>query len=427
MRVCLLCISLLLLASCSVMQKKVTQVTDANAANCEQQITEANVNQHTLLESKAFHQKFTGETSRKLLLFFDGTGNDQSSNTNIWQMFQLSVQHACQNNAIVPYYVQGVGTHWFDQLTGGAFGSGVDDNIQMGYQFLVEHYQKGDQIFLFGFSRGAYTARALNGMIEFANLLDLNKIEKGNVSREVEKVFASYNTDNDGTPGFEDWLRNKLRQEFSSKMHQQKPQVTAIGVFDTVPALGLGRDDFPDGYRTSLYAKHGFHALSLDEQRNDFRLHRFENFPLDDDKELKEVWFAGAHADVGGGYKDTTGLESVPRQWMLEHFVQFDIFPKPVANDCLKEASCEFGQLHDEFLDSELFSGLGISRRVPMPGDTIHGSVSCRLAAKELPSPHKVREPAPDYYKGFKLRMPIEDYYRVLEYSCSNKAIEEAK
>lgn len=420
-KISLLYLSLLLVTGCSIVPKKVTKVTEKQATSCQQNVIEANVKQHTLSRSKFFHQRYAGEPSRKLLLFFDGTGNDQSSNTNIWKMFKLSVQHACNDNAIVPYYIQGVGTHWFDKVTGGAFGSGIDENIQLGYQFLVEHYQKGDQIFLFGFSRGAYTARALNGMIEFANLLDIKKINPDNVSTEVEKVFEVYNTDNDGTPGFEEGLRNKLSHKFGKKMLAEVAQVSAIGVFDTVPALGVGRDDFPDGYRTSLYAKHGFHALSLDEQRNDFRLHRFENFPLDEDKQLSEVWFAGAHADVGGGYGDNNGLESLSRHWMLESFAPFNLFPKQSAIDCSKPASCELGKLHDEFLDSELFSELGISRRVPAPLDTVHGSVRCRLAAKYLPRPHKTREPSPDYYKSYKLRTPVDDFYKVSKYQCSTE------
>ncbi len=371
------------------------------------------------------------KTPRKLAVFMDGTGNTDLSKTNIWQMYRLAVQNACNGEPVLPYYMKGVGTSWYSKIVGGAFGDGLSDNIKQGYRFLSRHYRPGDQIFVFGFSRGAYSARSLNGFIDFANLADYQKVGADNIDAFIDQVFDVYHQSNDGKPQFKQRLRAQF-ERFQDMMHQPRVEVEAIGVFDTVAALGLERDDFPDNHRTNLYAKQGYHAMSLDEQRHDFKVLRFDDYNLND-RILKEVWFAGAHANVGGGYCDekdpvdriscptdtrlSLGLESIPRNWMLQQFEKYQLFAtKDTQAFCTDLAKCSAQKLHDEFLDSKLFNEFGISRRRPRPNDEVHVSVSCRMAIEKLPYPH-IRETFVEngetkyHYRPQNLSQPLAQHY----------------
>lgn len=374
----------------------------------------------TQVQVVKFAEQYKDHADRNLLVFMDGTGNDKSTNTNIYQMYQSSVKKAEMGTAIIPFYIEGVGSEWYNKITGGIIGDGLNKNILLAYKFLVENYKEEDKIFIFGFSRGAYSARSLNGLIEFSNLLDINKIDTDKIKDEIESLFEVYNVNNDGKTNFEKRLRKNIEKEFKSKMIDKKVTVSAIGLFDTVPALGIKRDDFPDNHRTSLYAEKGFHALSLDEQRYDFRLLRFDPNKVSSNQILKEVWFSGAHANVGGGYEDFNGLESLARNWMLSEFSEYDIFDKSIEKvDCTKKETCENGKLHDEFLDSgRTFKSFGISRRRPQHhNDVIHGSVICRIETP-LDKPHKYREPKGKYLP-FSLKMPINKYYKILPFDCN--------
>jgi uncharacterized protein (DUF2235 family) len=360
--------------------------------------------------------------NRKILIFMDGTGNNDNtntSNTNLLQLYNLSLQKK-DGAKIIPLYVRGVGSQWYNRISGGVTGLGLNKNIMSAYKFIVENYKEGDEIFIFGFSRGAYSSRSLNGLIEFANIIDLNEVDKNELNSLVRSLFKSYHVNNDGKFGFDDRLRKGIADKFGHLMVKSKVYVTAIGVFDTVPAIGLRNDDFPDNHRTDLYAKKGFHALSLDEQRYAFKLLRFDESRLSKNQYLKEVWFTGAHADVGGGYADDDGLESVSREWMIESFREFDIFPKdnPRTN-CKIDGNCYSGYLHDNFLRSKFFNKMGISRRSPNFEDFVHGSVVCRVnRPTPLINPNKGREPA-GKYTPFNLKAPINQFYKLIPYACN--------
>src|ERR1043165_9820036 len=120
--------------------------------------------------------------SKRIALFFDGTWNKQIDKTNVYRLYELTEaqsrfrgrlgkrpveesEASIQPLEQITYYHQGVGVSWGEKLRGGAVGSGIARNIKEGYLWLAEHYQSGDEIFLFGFSRGAYTARSLVGLI----------------------------------------------------------------------------------------------------------------------------------------------------------------------------------------------------------------------------------------------------------------------
>lgn len=368
---------------------------------------------------------YSNVQGRSLVVFLDGTGNTQKSNTNIWRLYNLSLLRAMQGNiipnsstAIIPYYDRGVGTD-FRAVTGNIFGAGVSGNIRQAYRFLVETYKPGDKIFLFGFSRGAFTARSLNGMIEFAGLAKLESIQPntidslplgsvfGNFHRKATGLFGAYKHLNTGKSDFNDFLRREIEKYKNEKGIETYPKdsvkVEAIGVFDTVPAVGFTRNDDPDRHRLELYAKRGFHAMSLDEQRNDFRLLRFA-VPDKPGQRLEEIWLPGVHSDVGGGYakqainescvpqgKKHLGLEGISLSWMLNRFSRDRIFPDNLILD-----ECMSAELHDEYFTEKrirrlVFKAGGVYRRRPVECDSLHSSVIDRASMK-LTKNHPERE-----------------------------------
>lgn len=392
---------------------------------------------------KEFDKYYRSENNRKLAVFMDGTRNTAEDSTNIRNLYKMAVGQACKGKPIIPYYDKGVGTHrFFDPLFGGAYGTGADLNIRQAYQFLSQTYKEGDEVYIFGFSRGAFTARSLNGFIEFAGLLDATSLEKTPTVTNaykwedindayiiIQDLYRKYLTSHDGTVDFEKRLKSDMqefREENFSQFKFNDVKVKAIGVFDTVPArkqmtsLSLTKiesfyqyitdkfimpsplDDEPDNHRLDLYAERGFHALSLDEQRNDFRLFRFNELNIKSSKEettltgkekktiLEEVWFPGVHSDIGGGYSTTMycqtnkkddnaeeenylqGLSATPLNWMLSKFQDTELFPEQVF------AECRDGILHDHFYDW-IFKHRGLYKRKPNPGDKIHESIVDRI------------------------------------------------
>ena len=332
---------------------------------------------------EAFEKRRRRATVRRIAVFLDGTGNTPDTETNVWRLYELAHQHAEHNPSIRPYYKNGVGTVFGNILLGSMFGIGLVDNILDAYVFIVENYQPGDEVFIFGFSRGAFTARSLNGFIEFAGLLQRDAYESSGDRRSAaEELFGFYHRENDGLPEFEARLREYIRcqaGDFPVYCGTKKVVVTAVGLFDTVPAMGVERDDYPDDHRVNLYAMEGYHAMSIDEQRDDFRLLRIDE-RTDLRQELREVWFAGDHSDVGGGHGEATGLEGVALHWMLEMFRKHGLFEE-ASNLEVDKTSSHYanGPLHDQFLEKKFFRNFGISWRRPRASDWVHASVIERL------------------------------------------------
>ncbi len=372
---------------------------------------------------KVFNNHFHDSAPRKLVVFMDGTGNDKLSHTNVRRLYRLAVQQACSGNRVVPYYDKGVGSKWFDRVRGGLAGRGTSLNIRQAYRFLVEAYNPGDEIYLIGFSRGSFTARSLNGFIRFAGLIKRESVEKklydhipfpgvSHLHFAVGALYDKYHVNFDGTPNFEIELKEKLGkvlEEQGVTAYDSTVGVKAIGLFDTVPALGLFRDNEPDDHRIDLYAEYGFHALSLDEQRDDFRLLRFNPWKAEGAR-LQEVWFAGVHSDIGGSYSKTFNCEYVREHyrpglgvgtlnWMIKNFEQFKVFTS-TSLPGKEYGECPGGSLHDELFggNSVLYkwTTLGTFPRIPRQGDVVHRSVIERLEIPSLEAPLSEREISQD-------------------------------
>jgi uncharacterized protein (DUF2235 family) len=214
------------------------------------------------------------------------------------------------------FYDPGVGTgNILDRWTGGAFGVGLSDNIQDGYQFLLHNYGAGDEIFLFGFSRGAYTARSLAGLIRKCGLLQ---------KRYSHRIVDAYNIYRIREGGADSDRAATFRKRYSNF----PIPIKLVGVWDTVGALGL-----PGGlFRSTLGRKYKFHdtelsstieyayhALAIDEKRKFFAPTLFHQTTkgLDKAQTLEQVWFPGVHSDVGGGYARPE-LSNEAFYWMKE-------------------------------------------------------------------------------------------------------------
>ena len=123
---------------------------------------------------------------KRIALFLDGTWNTISDNTNIWRMRALCGENSIDGARQAIYYDPGVGTRFGERVRGGMFGYGLDRNVQAAYRWLIETYTPGDEVFVFGFSRGAFTARSLTGLIARCGLL------QPGAPLSLEEVYARY-------------------------------------------------------------------------------------------------------------------------------------------------------------------------------------------------------------------------------------------
>jgi uncharacterized protein (DUF2235 family) len=209
-------------------------------------------------------------------------------------------------------YFPGVGTGRWDKITGGVLGAGLDDHIREGYRRLVDLYDDGDQVFLLGFSRGAYTARSLVGMIRNSGL-----VGRRFAGAAAAAAYLLYRTRGDGPD-------SGRARRFRARFAREVP-IRFLGVWDTVGALGIplelaGRLNagFYQFHDTELSAivERAYHALALDEHRRDYDATLWDP-KSKPGQEVEQRWFAGAHSDVGGGYEDRD-LSDLALRWIQD-------------------------------------------------------------------------------------------------------------
>lgn len=273
---------------------------------------------------KALHARFealgagSDEAMRAAL---DGAPpRDDAVETNVCRLYRAVRRRAAADGqpGQVKWYDAGVGTHWYDRVSGGAFGLGLSGKIREGYRVLAEAYEYGDEVFLFGFSRGAYTARSLVGMIRNCGLLPPGATGDGPNGAAMMEAYELYRT-RDASPDSERAL------DFRKRTAARLIPVTFLGVWDTVGALGLpvqsfsgfnrAAFEFHDTELSSIVA-HAYHAVAVDEHREPYAP------TLWDPKEkpaqvMEQRWFVGAHCDIGGGY-ESRALSDLTLRWMME-------------------------------------------------------------------------------------------------------------
>ena len=257
---------------------------------------------------------------KRLVVCCDGTWNkpDSQSITNIEKIARTVQSDPDVTGGVhqLVYYASGVGAGSYaaDRLLGGAFGFGLFHNVIACYRFLAQNYEDGDEIFILGFSRGAYTARSVAGMIGRVGLLTKVSL----VEEKLPAAVRLYQRTNLPEGAF-----GASVDEFKHD-HCHLGKVDFLGVFDTVGALGLPGlsrhgPQFHD-VQLSRQVLRARHALALDETRLKFAPTFWEapDHPdgiVTEDERVKQVWFEGAHSDVGGGYRET-GLSDTSLLWM---------------------------------------------------------------------------------------------------------------
>jgi uncharacterized protein (DUF2235 family) len=260
---------------------------------------------------------------KRIIVCADGTWNNQDQidpstgkrrPTNVTKMTRAVVPRAADGIEQVVYYHDGVGSGDFlDRFTGGAFGDGIENNVRDLYRFLVYNYNAGDEIYLFGFSRGAFTVRTLAGFMNQVGLVQKDD------DYFVPDLYACY--EHRTGPGTPEW-------EAIFKFIDDPrpcPPIRFIGVWDTVGALGApgllgqllnrGKYKYHD-VSLNPWIQNAFQALAIDERRKPF-LPNLWSRPPGWPGQLEQVWFAGVHSNVGGGYKPD-GLANEALHWMVE-------------------------------------------------------------------------------------------------------------
>lgn len=247
--------------------------------------------------------------SKRIIFCADGTWNDAATNTNVYKIFKAMNFTAAQ----CPIYDDGVGSDGnpLIKLLGGAFGEGLDQKIKDGYTRISHLYEKGDSIFVFGFSRGAYIARSLAGMIANCGL------PTQNVDDNLTALAYQAYREHDKTK------RPQLIAQLGKKYAIDNPAIAMVGVWDTVGALGIpaifgGIDMLRYGFLdTQLHpcVKNAYHAISIDERRREFPATLWTG-PFAPGQTVEQIYFTGVHCDVGGGYPET-GLSDITLSWMM--------------------------------------------------------------------------------------------------------------
>ena len=324
---------------------------------------------------------------KRLIVCCDGTWNraDQvqdgvATPTNVVKVHKALADRDHEGNPQVSCYLEGVGTKRSERLIGGGLGVGLSRNVQRAYTFIVNHYEPGDKLYFFGFSRGAFTARSAVGLVRNAGIL---RREHADRVKEAYKLYRSRKPDK--AP------KGDAAQQFRDRYSHPSCEIEFVGVWDTVGALGIPID----GFRPPLLSKlwtfhdttlssavlHAYHAVAIDERRGPFKptlwVKKKDGSGAAENQTVEQVWFAGVHSDVGGGYPDPS-LSEIPLRWMVQK-----------ATDCGLAFRTDCLILMLEGFDRERRShGIELA---PNPSGPIHDSLSPFYRLKLFGGPYDRR------------------------------------
>ena len=358
---------------------------------------------------------------KNIFVFLDGTKNGPDSNTNVWRLHSLVKS---QNDpSVSSLYVEGVGGVNDMPITGALLGKGMQKRITRGYEFISAEYLPGANVFIFGFSRGAHQARALAGMISYAGLPTSGTSDGVATANSILDILKK-KIDEDYREAWQAWRPKanpllKAELEDQLEISVQPAEVSFLGLWDTVPGSSL-KDygtckekrgwikrnlswlipgiDPGERYKSHSYPpiKRIAQAVALDEKRS-----KFAPLLLCDPinpglTETHEVWFPGAHADIGGGYDDSSDLPSISLGWMIERLhsdysIKLD---SPIVGDPLGLAHWSIG-----YSPANKFSEC-VDRK-PQSDAIIHPSVEKRSVAPLVPI--KLDEDSPAVSKAYPL------------------------
>ena len=367
---------------------------------------------------------------KNIVVCSDGTGNrgGKTRGTNVWRMFNAVDRHSSDVEQVT-YYDDGVGTddlRWA-RLLGGAFGYGLSRNIRRAYAFLAMNYEPGDSVFLLGFSRGAYTVRSLAGMVFSCGLPTRETLIRVGTKREamLKQILRAYRSAT--KDGHQTRLR-RARNLAGCDDDFRNVCIHFIGVWDTVDAVGMPFDGLKLldalwrrvfklrlwGFRDRVLdhrVKNAYQALALDDERKTFHPLIWEcpsnatspassaaseaaeenqtvtttdevetNATATEQSTVDQVWFAGAHSNVGGGYpKDALSLVSL--DWMMAKACNCGLRFHTSARDEIQRAADPFGKIYDSRtgLQGLYRYALRDPYRCRRSLPRVHGSVDSRI------------------------------------------------
>lgn len=292
---------------------------------------------------------------RNLIVCTDGTWNtpDQvdrgrvvpSNVVKIARAASAESDHNGQVREQLLYYDLGVGTGGtFDKFIGGMTGKGLARNVMQAYAAIARHYRPGDRLYLFGFSRGAYTARSLSGMIGLCGIPDISRLSPQEVEEVMKDADEIYRLDPQKKKSERENRANEFAEEYRHSNGGIQKEIWFIGAWDTVGALGvplkvatlfiLKKYKFHDP-ALGDHIKNAFHALAIDERRGPFKPTLWSAGNLQNGQTVEQLWFPGVHTNIGGGYVDS-GISDRALLWM-----------------CLKARDCGMG-FRKQYLNEQL-------------------------------------------------------------------------
>jgi uncharacterized protein (DUF2235 family) len=326
-------------------------------------------------------------TVKRLALFFDGTWNEPLDHTNVRRLRLMLAEHGPDGIPQRAFYDRGIGTRWYDRLTGGLFGVGLSENVRDGYRWLTENYDLHDEIYIFGFSRGAFAARSLAGLIATCGLL----APEAPIS--FAQLFERYQRGEQARPIYQ-LLRMRDQPEqldfeeraLLNNAYYFRNLIKLVGVWDTVGSIGIPFGNFRNWSRRALKfhntrlsrtIEHSYQALALDEQRRPYwavlwteffpealpgatrtsllRSHHTtsgtypEPEPQDDQRFVEQRWFSGAHANLGGGYRSDP-LPDRPLAWLQDKAMRCGLGFRSRATVSADDLTCTPRDSYSEFL-----------------------------------------------------------------------------
>jgi uncharacterized protein (DUF2235 family) len=359
---------------------------------------------------------------KRLVFCFDGTWNTLAAPipTNVVVTAESVVPRASDSTAQVIFYDEGVGTKKWEQIRGGMFGLGLVDNMADAYRFLIFNYTPGDEIYVFGFSRGAYTARSFVGLLSNCGILHRSQAAKAGDAIEryrardktptyiesMMKFRADLAPDVCISDDEDTWRVGNCQGYVKDSAHRLR--IAYLGVWDTVGALGIPKrftilspfnkkHEFHDT-NLSAFVRSARHAVAIDERRTDFVPTLWDNLEeltkaagsdfSREDAPYQEKWFPGTHSSVGGG-GDRRGLSDQAMDWVLDgarHLgLELDKSPrspifklKPDAREYLEDTA-EPGLMY------KAMNAVSAADRLPGPKHLFEVSMSARKRWKDDP------------------------------------------
>jgi len=335
---------------------------------------------------------------KRLALFFDGTWNEPPDHTNVRRLRVMLAEQGADGVPQRAFYDRGVGTRWFDRLTGGLFGVGLSENVRDGYRWLTENYDLHDEIYIFGFSRGAFAARSLAGLIATCGLL----APEAPIS--FAQLFERYQRGEQARPIYQlKRMRDQPEQlDFEERAllnnsYYFRNIIKMVGVWDTVGSIGIPFGNFRNWSRRALKfhntrlsrtIEHSYQALALDEFRRPYWAVLWTEFfpedaprpaaaaatandgaphggltgrhratsgtypepePHGDHRFIEQRWFSGAHANIGGGYRSDP-LPDRPLAWLQDKAAQCGLGFRSSAIVSPEDLTCLPRDSYSEFL-----------------------------------------------------------------------------